>query len=552
MDDRGETPTAIVVAHHDVEARERIRRILARRLGADYEIIAADTANDVLLALQRLRDTGADVAFVLAEQWLADAPGASLLARVPAIHRDARRALLVRWEDRTTADWIVKASALGQIDAYVVEPWYDADESFFLAIGELLSEWEQLHRPPFAAIRLVGDPSDPSVHELRDGLQRSGVPHRLDETDSDEGRDLLARVGGAAELPLMVLWDGRVLVKPTPATVAEALGVNADVSQEIYDLAIVGAGPAGLAAAVYAASEGLRVLVLERQAIGGQASSSSLIRNYLGFPRGLSGTELTNRAYVQAWSLGARSIIGRTATHLRVAQDFILELDDTSAVVTHTVILATGVSYRRLGVDSVEAFAGRGVFYGAGVTEAPAMVGEPVYIVGGANSAGQAALYLCRFARRVTLLVRGAALREMSEYLVREIGVRDNISVRLNSIIVEARGDSRLRSLVLRDSSTNQDEEVDATAVFIMIGAAPRTDWLPADIERDGKGFIRTGDEVSLVAQTKHRPSLETSTPGVFAVGDVRAGSMKRVAAAVGEGSTAVRYVHDYLAVRTH
>jgi thioredoxin reductase (NADPH) len=542
---------AILIAHHDPASRDRLRRIVQRRFGADYEVVVAGTADGTLAALRRLRERDADVALVLAEQWLPDLPGADLLARVPEIVREARRGLLVTWADRTTADWIVKASALGQIDAHVVEPSGDADERFFLAIGELLTEWEQQHRPPFAAIRIVGDPWDSASHALRDALQRSGVPLRFEDATGDEGRALVTQAGKGAELPLAVLFDGRVLSRPSAAQVAEALGVNADVRGERFDVTIVGSGPSGLAAAVYAASEGLRVLVLEREAIGGQASSSSLIRNYLGFPRGLSGAELTNRAYIQAWGLGAQSVIGRAATGLRLEPDaFTLELDDGSAIRSRAVILACGVSYRRIGIESLEAFVGRGVFYGAGVTEAPAMANEPVYVVGGANSAGQAALYLSRFAKQVTILVRGPVLEEMSEYLVREIGVRDNIAVRVNTVIAEAHGDSRLRMVTIRDTASGQAEDVPATAVFIMIGAAPRTDWLPPDISRDAKGFILTGDDAVSAAGGSTRAALETSVSGVFAVGDVRHGSMKRVAAAVGEGSTAVRFVHEYLARR--
>jgi thioredoxin reductase (NADPH) len=290
-------------------------------------------------------------------------------------------------------------------------------------------------------------------------------------------------------------------------------------------------------------------LVLENEALGGQAGTSSLIRNYLGFPRGVRGAELTNRAYLQAWILGARFLIGRTATGLRVGREaHELLLDDGSEIRSRSIVVATGVSYRRIGIDSLEALVGRGVFYGAGVSEAPGMAGEEVYVVGGANSAGQAAVYLSRFAGRVTILVRGPSLTEMSEYLVRDLDARDNVEIRLNTVVVEGRGDYRLRSLVLRDTTSERTEEVPATAVFILIGASPRTSWLPADVARDDRGFILTGDAVPVASAEDHPPAqLETSIPGVFAVGDVRAGSMKRVAAAVGEGSTAIRQVHDHL-----
>ena len=312
--ENGVARAAILVVHHDHASLGRLQRILDRRFGADYLVVGATSARDALGSLERLSKAGTDLAVVLAEHWLEDQPGAELLARVPEFDRDARRGLLVTWGDRTTADWIVKASALGQIDAHVVMPWREADEQFYLAVAELLGEWEQLHGPPFAAIRLVGDPWDPYSHGLRDALQRSGVPYRFYAVDSVEGRELLDQSIDVKELPIAVLYDGRILGRPTPAEVADALGVNTEIGDEDIDVAVVGSGPAGLAAAVYGASEGLRVVVIESEAIGGQASSSSMIRNYLGFPRGLSGAELTNRAYQQAWILGARSVIGRTAT----------------------------------------------------------------------------------------------------------------------------------------------------------------------------------------------------------------------------------------------
>jgi thioredoxin reductase (NADPH) len=550
MTDDDLSSPVIMVVHHDAASLARLHRILDRRFGADYEIVAVATAHDARAELERLRESGTDVALVLSEQWLPDVPGAELLAGVQAMHRDARRGLMVTWGDRTTADWIVKASALGQIDANIVLPWRDADERFFLAVGELLTEWEQLHLPAFAAITIVGDSSDPYSYGIRDALQRSGVPHRFHEAGGEDGRALLRQAGEPTVLPIAILFDGRVLARPTPAEVAGALGVNADIVSDVLDVAIVGSGPAGLAAAVYGASEGLRVAMIESEAVGGQASSSSQIRNYLGFPRGLSGSELTNRAYQQAWLLGAQSVIGRRATALRTFDDVhVLTLDDGSEVQARAVVLATGVSYRRIGIESVDELIGRGVFYGAGVTEAPGMTGEDVYIVGGANSAGQAALYFSRFARRVTLLVRGAALGEMSEYLVREIDVRPNVAVRLQTVVEGADADHRLRGLLLRNTASGRTDEVAATALFIMIGAAPSTSWLPPEIERDDRGYVRTGEDVGSVRSDGRRPdSLETSVPGVYAVGDVRAGSMKRVAAAVGEGSSAIRLIHDHLA----
>jgi thioredoxin reductase (NADPH) len=547
----GSPRPAAIVAVDEADAEARLRSILKRRFGADYEIVCERTAAATLETLTRLRDDGRDVALVLAGGDAGDMTGIELLARVSAIHRDARRALLITWGDRSTSAGIVKASALGQIDTYVVRPWRDIDEHFCHAISELLDEWDRGHRPPFEAVRIVGHRWDAYSHGLQDSLQRSNVPYRFYEADSPEGRALLGEGMDAGPLPVAVLVDGRVLTRPAAEDIANALGVNTDPGAERFDVTIVGSGPAGLAAAVYGASEGLRVLVLENEALGGQAGTSALIRNYLGFPRGLSGAELTNRAYLQSWILGARFHIGRTATGLRAGSEaHVLVLDDGSEVRSRAIVLASGVSYRRIGIDSLEALVGRGVFYGAGVTEAPGMTGEDVYVIGGANSAGQAALYLSRFAARVTILVRGSSLTEMSDYLIRDIEARDNVVVRLNTVIVDGTGDDRLRTLTLRDSATERTEEASAGAVFIMIGASPRTGWLPPELQRDDRGYILTGESVGGSAGGDPNPQFQTSVPGVFAVGDVRAGSMKRVAAAAGEGSSAIRLVHEYLAGR--
>jgi thioredoxin reductase (NADPH) len=366
-------------------------------------------------------------------------------------------------------------------------------------------------------------------------------------------------------LPIAILHDGRVFVQPTAIEIVEALGMNAArATPSAVDVAIIGAGPAGLAAAVYAASEGLSVVVIEAEVFGGQAGTTSLIRNYLGFPNGLSGADLAQRAYEQARSFGAQFLIARKAIDLRTDGDErILTLEESSAVDSHrpvplvpvkvevrsrAVVLATGVSYRRIGIESVDAFVGRGVFYGAATTEAPVMRGEEVFVVGGANSAGQAALHISRFAAKVTILVRGSSLAQgMSDYLVREIEASPNIAVRLNHEIAGARGDQRLRSLILRDRLLGSTEEVPAMAAFILIGATPRTAWLPSELERDDRGFILTGSRLSSSSADGKEFAFGTSLPGVFAVGDVRAGAAQRVASAVGEGSVAIRDVHEYL-----
>jgi len=549
----GLADAAVILAIDDDPASgTRTDLILRRRFGADYTILLERSPSAGIAALDELHQSGKDVALILAAHRMSDMTGIELLAEAASTHPDARRALLTTWGDRSAAESIVKASALGQIDAHILGPGRDVDESFCHAITELLDEWDRQHRPQFQAVRIVGDRWDAYRHGLQDALQRSYVPFGFYDADSPEGQELLKQTPATGELPVAVLFDGRVLPRPTPVEIADALGVNTDPSAEVFDVTVVGSGPAGLAAAVYGASEGLSVLVVENEALGGQAGTSSLIRNYLGFPRGLSGADLTHRAYLQAWLLGARFLIGRAATGLRGERgERWLVMDDGSEVFSRAIILAVGVSYRRIGIDNLEALVGRGVYYGSGVTEAPGMAGEEVYVVGGANSAGQAALYLSRFAAKVTMLVRGSSLTEMSDYLIRDIERRNNIAVRLNTAVIDARGDVRLRMLTIHDAATDRPEDVPATAVFIMIGASPKTRWLPAEIQRDDGGYILTGDSLSAEAgrDGSERP-LESSMPGVFAVGDVRAGSMKRVASAVGEGSSVIRLVQAYLAAR--
>jgi thioredoxin reductase (NADPH) len=401
-------------------------------------------------------------------------------------------------------------------------------------------------------VRVVGERWSSRSHELRDALTRNTVPFGFYASDSEEGRRLLRDHGvDPTRLPAAITYDGSVLHDPTLADVGEALGVNTRPSSEAYDLAILGAGPAGLSAAVYGASEGLRTLVIEPRAIGGQAGTSSMIRNYLGFPRGVSGGDLTFRAWEQALLFGVRFVFANSATELKTrGKERVITLTDGSEVIARAVIIAAGVAYRRIGVPSLEHLVGVGVFYGAAGSEAPAMTGEEAYVVGGANSAGQAALHLARFGAHVTLLVRGESLAAgMSDYLIRQIEATPNVEVRLGTRVAEGRGEERLEALALEDTRTGEREEVTAAAIFVMIGAEPRTEWLGDAVRRDERGFILTGRDVPREGWTLDRPPLpfETSIPGVFAAGDVRYGSVKRVAGAVGEGSVAVGSVHRYL-----
>lgn len=507
---------------------------------------------------------------MLVDWQLSDGKGIELLSQARVLHPNAMRALLVSRSaaygaDPALADEYARAVTLGEVHRIVLGPGSETDEHFNLAVQELLYEWARLHQPKFEVIRIVGDRWSEASHAFRDHLHRGGIPYGFYEPDSPEGRALLQQAGTSGPLPIAILHDGQVFVQPTASEIVGALGLNAAKRvPSTVDVAVIGAGPAGLAAAVYAASEGLSVLVIEAEVFGGQAGTTSLIRNYLGFPNGLTGADLAQRAYEQARSFGAQFLIARKAIELRTDGDVrLLTLEEASGVDAHrrvphapartevrsrAVVLATGVSYRRIGIESVDAFVGRGVFYGAVTTEAPAMRGEEVFVVGGANSAGQAAVHFSRFAAKVTILVRGASLAHgMSDYLVREIEAAPNIVVRVNHEIAGASGDQRLRSLIVRDRLSGSTEEIPAMAVFILIGAAPRTDWLPAAVERDERGFILTGSRVSSTSPGGKQFAFGTSLPGVFAAGDVRAGAAQRVASAVGEGSVTIRDVHEYL-----
>jgi thioredoxin reductase (NADPH) len=556
---RAARPASILVVDVEEQEPSQVLIQLRRRYGSDYDIVVERSADAGLQRLARMRDEGREVAIVLAGRRLPDGSGIDFLAQARRFDRSAKRAVLVSWADAWGGDpagteALARATALGEVDNYVLEPAVDPDEQFHHAIGELIDEWARRHRPGFEVIRIVGDRWSEDTHRLRDGLDRSSVPFGFYEPHSPEGRALLEQAGASGPLPIAIFHDGRVFLQPRPIDIVEALGLALTAGPIIFDVAVVGAGPAGLAAAVHAASEGLRVLVIESEVIGGQAATSSMIRNYLGFPRGLSGAELTLRAYQQAWYFGAKFLIARRATALRPDGDLrVLTLDDGSEVRTRAVVLAVGVSYLRMQIPSLDALVGRGVFYGGAATEAQALRGEEVFVVGGANSAGQAAVHLARFAAMVTLLVRGPSIATgMSRYLVHEIEAASNIAVRLNTEIVAAGGEERLRSLTLRDRAANTTEAVPATAVFVLIGAVPRTAWLPEEVQRDARGFVLTGGGLARAGDSGggRTAPLETSLPGVYAVGDVRADSIKRVASCVGEGSVAIRFVHEYLAAR--
>ena len=549
----------LLAVDEDAGALRGISRELHKRYGEDYRVLCERSPEAALGRLRDLEGSGEEVALVLADQWMAEMSGMDFLTRAGEISSTAKRALLVGWGDRAAVGPVLQAMSLGRIDYYVTKPYGDHDERFHRVISEFLYDWSKDRIPKFEEIRVIGEQWSPRSFELRDLLGRNGVLHTFHPSDSREGRELLARVGyEGASLPVVVLFDGQVLTDPSNSDIADACGVNPTWEKSNFDLVIVGAGPAGLAAAVYAASEGLDTLIVEGEAVGGQAGTSAMIRNYLGFPSGVGGAELASRAAEQAWLLGATFLFMRRVTGLRRAgHEIVVNLSCGQDVTAKAVIIATGASYRRLGVPGLEDLSGSGVFYGAAVSEARAMAGQEVYVVGAGNSAGQAALHLAKYASRVTLLARGDSLEtSMSRYLIREIEAARNVAVRLGTRVVDGGGRGRLENLVLEDCASGLTETVSAAGLFLLIGAEPHTDWLPEEIARDEDGYIVTGRDFSHYGpprrgwHVERLPlPLETSMPGVFAAGDVRHGAVKRVASAVGEGSIAIQTVHEYLSL---
>jgi thioredoxin reductase (NADPH) len=513
---------------------------IVRRYGADYHVVGRSSAHAALHELERARHEGEDVALVIADQWMPEMGGRELLERAHELAPEAQRALLAGWGDKRASSEILKGCALGQLDNYILKPWAPPEMHLYPVIGDFLAAWARTHGPRLELLRVISEAHSRRGYELGDLIERSGIPHGSYTADSEAGEKLIADVGlDRTRLPAVVLFDGRVLYDPTNAELAELLGPT-EVTQHPCDVLVVGGGPTGLAAAVTAASEGLTTTVIERDAVGGQAGASSLIRNFLGFPRGISGAEFAQRAYQQAWLFGARYVLARRATGLRAdGPRRIVTLDDGRELVARAVIVATGAEYRRSGVPRVDRFQGMGLLYIVGSDIATALKGHDVVVYGGGNSAGQAVVFLAKTARRVIHVVRGSALsKNMSAYLIGEISRLTNVELRLDTEIVDADGARGLERVTLRHCS-GRTEELATSMVFMMIGAHPHTDWLEGILERDRDGFIVTGGP--------DRQLLETSMRGVFAAGDVRAGSIKRIASAVGEASVAVQVVHQYL-----
>jgi thioredoxin reductase (NADPH) len=544
----------LLTVDDDPSVSRAVARDLRRRYGANYRIMRSDSGEEALQAIREVVLRGEQIAAILADYRMPRMNGVDFLEQAMDLVPQARRALLTAYADTNAA---IQAINVVDVDHYLLKPWEPPEEKFYPVVDELLEAWQREGKEPEHKIKILGHPWSAASYEIRDFLARSMVPYRWYNISDSDGMRLLAAAGAeAGQAPVVITRDGQPLVQPSLLEVANAVGLSTTPQGAFYDVVIIGSGPAGLGAAVYAASEGLRTVVVERAAAGGQAGQSSRIENYLGFPDGVSGDQLTDRARRQALRFGAELLTARTVVGLQVrgpAREVLL--DDGSSVLTHAVVLATGVSYRQLKATGADELVGRGVYYGSSATQAESCQGDHVIVVGGANSAGQAAVYFSRFAAKVTMAVRGDSLeKSMSSYLIEQIAGVSNIEVRLNTSVQGCSGNDRLQCVTFVDHGGGQ-EVVDSGHLFVFIGAAPLTDWLPPSLVRDASGFVITGS--ALTAGGKRPASwdlerepylLESSIPGVFVAGDVRAQSVKRVASAVGEGALAVTLVHRYLA----
>ena len=556
----GDARAAIVVVGRDAKALQTLGRELSGRYGADYRIVACGDPAELDARVRDLLQAGTPVALVIGDVGEGNPDGIEVLARVRAIDATVSRVATFRWGEWDTALPIWDAITAGKIDHWVILPVQSPDEDFHQSITQFLGEWRSERGGGFEAVQVIGEQWSARCQELRDTFSRNGIPIGFYDAGSAQGRQMLAGLGlETAELPVVALrFDGQqsALANPSNLEIADAFGLMTPIPDgEVFDVAVVGAGPAGLAAAVYASSEGRRTVLVEREAIGGQAGTSSMIRNYPGFAQGVTGARLALAAYQQAWFFGTTFLFMRQLDGLSRQDDghYLLRLSGGGTLTARTVVIATGVTYRRLGVPSLEDLRGRGVFYGAGVSEAPAMRGRQVFVIGGGNSAGQAAMHLAKWARQVTVLVRSQSLTDsMSDYLIREIDAAPNIDVSYGVQVVDGTGTDHLESLVLEDRQTGTRRSVPADALFVLIGSEPPTGWAGDNPARDKWGFILTGQDVlddAGASWPAGRPPLlhETSLPGVFAAGDVRRGSVKRVASAVGEGAITIPLVHRYL-----
>jgi thioredoxin reductase (NADPH) len=542
----------------DADVLRSIERDLRTEYGAEYRIMGSDSPEGALDLLKQLKVRNDSVALLLADQRMPRMDGVNFLQEATRFFPEAKRALLTAYADTSAA---ISAINEANINYFFLKPWDPPTEHLYPQLDDLLDDWQASYRPAFDGIRLLGTRWSPRSYELRDFLARNHVPYQwvdveLSANDPETKRLLEALGPEAANLPVLLFPDGTKLLESVPADVAKKIGLKTRAQTDFYDLAIVGGGPAGLAAAVYGASEGLHTVIIEREAPGGQAGMSSRIENYLGFPNGLSGGDLARRAVVQALRFGVEILSPQEAVGVRIEGPYrIVKLADGSEISCHALMVAAGVQWRRLEAPGIDRLQGAGVYYGGGATEALSCKGEIVYVVGGANSAGQAAMNFSKYAERVVILVRGTSLASsMSQYLIDQIKETPNIQLWTHASVAEVHGDTHLEEVSVLCSDTGRTERVPANAMFIFIGALPRTQWLADVVERDERGFILTGPDLMREGQRakgwklERDPFLlETNVPGLFAVGDVRHGSVKRVASGVGEGSVAVQFIHQYL-----
>ncbi|HEX2497461.1 MAG TPA: FAD-dependent oxidoreductase [Actinomycetes bacterium] len=545
---------AMLTVDDDPAVSRAVARDLRRRYGQNYQILRASSGAEALETLREIKLRGGRVAVLLADYRMPQMTGVDFLEQAMDLFPNARRALLTAYADTDAA---IQAINVVDVDHYLLKPWDPPEEKFYPVIDALLEAWQESGDRDVAEVKVVGHRWNAESYRIRDFLARNLVPYRWFPADEPEGRRLLDAAGAGPEaIPLVVTPDGRPLATPTASEVAAAVGLSTAPVRDFYDLIIVGGGPAGLGAAVYGASEGLHTVLVERKAIGGQAGQSARIENYLGFPDGVSGAQLTERARRQAVKFEAEVLSTRDVVGLSARGGArVVSFDDGTELSAHAVIIATGVSYRPLLAPGVAELTGRGVYYGSASTEAQACADTDVFIVGGANSAGQAALFFCRYARSVTLVVRGDSLeRSMSYYLIQQIAAIDNIEIRTGTAVVQAHGDDHLEAVTLHDSKSGTRITLPGEHLFIFIGAEPKTEWLDGAVVRDPRGFVYTGPDLVTegrrpVGWDRDRDPyyLESSVPGIFAAGDVRANSVKRVASAVGEGAMAVTLVHTFL-----
>jgi thioredoxin reductase (NADPH) len=546
----------LLVVDDDAQVRAAVRRDLRARYRESYTVVSASSGEEALATIRELKARGDSLAILISDQRMPGIQGTEVLARSREVYPQARRVMLTAYSD---IDAAIKAINEAHLDHYLSKPWDPPEESLFPVIDDLLDDWQAEYLPEAKGLRLVGHQWSHRSHEIKDFLAGNLIPYRwIDIARNPDTQSLLDAVGiTASELPALFFEDGSALRNPEPRQVTERLGRSLSAALTLYDLVIVGAGPAGLGAAVYGASEGLRTLLIDRHAPGGQAGSSSRIENYLGFPAGVSGSDLTRRAVTQAQRLGAELLVPLEVSGVSIDAGYKrLTLSDGREIVTRTMVAASGMAYRQHPAAGVSEHTGAGVYYGAATAEAPAFADRRVVVVGGGNSAGQAAMYLSRYAKDVQIVVRRDSLRDtMSQYLIDQIQRAPNIRLRARTEVERVEGNGQVERVAFKaDEGASEVEDVDA--VFVFIGTKPRSDWLPAGVLRDLKGFVLTGRDLLLDAayartwKERREPlSLETSVPGVFAAGDIRAGAMNRVASAVGEGAMAVRCVHEYLAL---